>query len=49
MSTDHRSKRWSHQVLVKQTELCSVNVIVDSKMTFENLRHYPILLILLLL
>ena len=26
MSTGHRSKRWSHPVLARQTELCSVKV-----------------------
>ena len=49
MSTCHKSKRWPHKVLVRQTGLCSVNVAVDSTVTFENLRYYVILLILLLL
>ena len=36
VSTCHKNKRWSHLVLARQTELCSVNVTVDSKVTFEN-------------
>ena len=37
----HRSKRWS--VLARQPEVCSVNVTVDSRVIFENWRHYVIL------
>ena len=40
VSIGHKRKRWSHQVQARQTELCSVNVTVDSKVTFANWRHY---------
>ena len=36
MSIGHSGKTWSNLVLARQTELCSVNVIVDSKVTFEK-------------
>ena len=49
MSTGHRNKRWSHQALVKQAELCSIYSTVDSKVTFENWRRYVILSISLVL
>ena len=49
MSIDHRSKRRSHQVLVRQAEMCSVNVTLDFKVKYENWCHYLILFILLLL
>ena len=49
VSSGPRRKRWSYQVLVRQTELCSVNVTLDSKLTVAKLRQYVILLILHLL